>query len=431
MKFISTIIILLLSYSNSAYSEWTDTVNESWNKTKEYSQEGWDKSKEYSQKGWDSTKSAWNSTSEIFSESEETRQKSRSDQEDERFRDMWSDVFGQLNEGLDIIVKTKTAPDSAYFSDDKESLRDDLDLILDKTLVLLEDESINDYRNKIEDLNQLIDESKGNVSTYREEKITAPRSSMVKTTKENYEKKIADEKLNIITYQTEIEKIKTHFKERLQDIGVDLSEEQIDILLARVDADDIIQMSVIFDVLKKITNQLMELTQESGEDLKQAKKYYGMHVVLLELVNHMQQKYIDKVKAVYIPKIDTIIGDTVKTKNDAKQHISEDSDLKRIAGFKNNITALNLTLKTAKLYRKNLKDQQSQVISAQQIVQKDLKLSQNTYDTVEVSSGLLSVLKESKGSFDALMSLQVPKIVQFKNLQMEKKYKELSKLLKT
>ncbi|MDX2505865.1 MAG: hypothetical protein QNL62_15510 [Gammaproteobacteria bacterium] len=65
MKFIPICLILFLSYSNSAYSEWTDSLKE-----------GWDKSKQYSQNGWDSTKNAWDSTSAMFSESEETRQKS-------------------------------------------------------------------------------------------------------------------------------------------------------------------------------------------------------------------------------------------------------------------------------------------------------------------------------------------------------------------
>jgi len=144
----------------------------------------------------------------------------------------------------------------------------------------------------------------------------------------------------------------------------------------------------------------------------------------------MQQKYIDTVHTVYIPKIDKIIANTIDTQNNAKKHIREENDPKRITGFKNNIIALQLTLKTAKLYKTNLNDQILKVLSAQEVVRKDLRLSQNTYDTVEISADLLSVLKTSKNSFDALMSLQVPQIVPFENMQMQKKYQELSKLLK-
>ncbi len=77
---------------------------------------------------------------------------------------------------------------------------------------------------------------------------------------------------------------------RFQLIGLDLDLEQIKVLLSRVDSENIIQMSVVFDVLKQITKQLMELTQSSGEEIKTAKKYYGMHVVLIEMVIHMQDQ---------------------------------------------------------------------------------------------------------------------------------------------
>ncbi len=252
---------------------------------------------------------------------------------------------------------------------------------------------------------------------------------MVKTTKEGFDKKIEDEKLNITEYETEIIKIKVHFKDRLNDIGVALTEQQVDILLSRVDADDIIQMSVVFDVLKKITIQLMELTQASNEEIKQAKKYYGMHVVLLEMVIYMQQKYIDMVETVYIPKIDSIIEKTTAIQKDARQSMQDENSDKRKAIYKNNLAAQELTLKTAELYKQNLKEQQSKVADAQKVVQKDLKLSQNTYDTVEVSADLLAVLKTSKDSFDALMSIQVPQIVPFENIKMQDKYQELSKLI--
>jgi hypothetical protein len=413
------IIFLCLLLSNATYAEWKDSVKE-----------GWDKSKDYGVGAWESTKNIWESTNEFFSESEEKRRNSRKNVEEEHFKAIWGSVFEQLEDGLTVVDQIKKAPDSSFFGEDKKSLKEDLNLILDKTLVLLEDESINDYSNKIEELNQKISEAKNNIAKFREEKITAPRDHMLNTTQDNYNKKIEQERLIISRYKNEIKIIKKHFKERLDDIGIDLSTEQVNILLARVDADDIVQMSFTFNVLKKITNQLMQLTHESSEEIKQAKKYYGMHVVLLELVNYMQQKYIDTVHTVYIPKIDKIIANTIDTQNNAKKHIREENDPKRITGFKNNIIALQLTLKTAKLYKTNLNDQILKVLSAQEVVRKDLRLSQNTYDTVEISADLLSVLKTSKNSFDALMSIQVPQIVPFENMQMQKKYQELSKLLK-
>ncbi len=72
----------------------------------------------------------------------------------------------------------------------------------------------------------------------------------------------------------------------------------------------------------------------------------------------------------------------------------------------------------------------SKVALAQELVQKDLALAQNTYQTVEVSASLLVIIKTSKDSFDALISLQIPQIIPFENLNMQTKYQELSELLK-
>ena len=413
MKFF--IMVLFLFASTYTQAQWSDSLKE-----------GWDKSKEYGAEAWTATRELWNSTNQMFNLSEEDRKKLRQDDEDERFREMWADLFSEMQDGVGLVDNIKKAPQSAFFSADKKSLKDDLDVILDKMIVLLEDENINDYRHKIAEIEQYIAASKANIAHYRELKITAPRTHMVKTTKDAYDQKIAQEQHNIKLYGQESQRIKTYLRERLDDMGIHLTQEQVDILLSRVDGDDIIQMSVVFDVLKKITQRLMQLTQESGEDIHQAKKYYGMHVVLLEMVNYMQQKYIEQVDNIYIPKINTIIDKTLLTQKTAREHLKADNNLKRRATYINNIEAQNLTLKAARLYKDNLRQQKQKVLSAQGVIQKDLNLAQNTYDTVELSADLLSVLKTSQDSFDVLMSLQVPEIVPFENLQMKTKFQELS-----
>ncbi len=404
-------------------TEWSDSI-----------QQGWDKSKQYGAKAWqatkDTTRELWNSTNQMFTLSEQERQQARQDEEDERFRQMWSQLFSEMQEGVQLVDKIKQAPQSRFFGEDKQSLQEDLDKILDKMVVLLEDENINDYRHKIAEIDDYIATSKANIAYYREQRITAPRTHMVKTTKEAFDKKIAQEQENIKLYRQESRRIKVYLRERLQDIGINLSQEQVEVLLSRVDGDDIIQMSVVFDVLKKITQRLMQLTRESGEDIQQARKYYGMHVVLLEMVNYMQDKYIEQVDKIYIPKIDAIINKTLATRNIAQIHLKEETSPGRRTIYQKNIQAQTLTLKAARLYKHNLEEQKAKVRKAQNVIKKDLQLAQNTYDTVELSADLLSVLKTSQASFDVLMNLQVPEIVPFENLQMKNKFQELSETLR-
>ncbi len=400
-------------------SEWSDSIQQGWDKSKEYSAEAWQATK-------DTTRELWNSTNQMFTLSEEERKQARQDEEDQRFRQMWSQLFSEMQDGVQLVDKIKQAPQSRFFGEDKQSLQEDLDKILDNMEVLLEDENINDYRHKIAEIDDYIATSKANIARYREQRITAPRTHMVKTTKAAYDKKIAQEQENIKLYRQESQRIKTYLRERLQDMGIDLSQEQVEVLLSRVDGDDIIQMSVVFDVLKKITQRLMQLTRESGEDIQQARKYYGMHVVLLEMVNYMQDKYIEQVDKIYIPNIDVIINKTLATRNTAQNRLKEENSPGRRTVYQKNIQAQTLTLKAARLYKNNLEEQKTKVRKAQKMIKKDLQLAQNTYDTVELSADLLSVLKTSQASFDVLMNLQVPEIVPFENLQMKTKFQELS-----
>ena len=97
--------------------------------------------------------------------------------------------------------------------------------------------------------------------------------------------------------------------------------------------------------------------------------------------------------------------------------------------YRKNIDAQNLTMKVANLYMSNLDQQRDKVSSAKEKASADYELANNTYDTVEVSANLMSLLKTSQDSFDALMKIQVPEIVPFENIEMQRKYEELSNMI--
>ena len=200
-------------------------------------------------------------------------------------------------------------------------------------------------------------------------------------------------------------------------------------LLTRVDADDIIGMTVIFDTVKALTLRLMNLTEESGEDLLFAKKYYSMHVVLLELIIHMQNGYMGHIDDKYLPKLQTITKQTLKIRNQARTELKREKSAQRRKIYKSNVAAHQLTLQTAKLYGKALKSQKGKVKKAQKKSKRDLALANNTLATVMVSADLLGMLKTSQQTFNALINLQVPELVPFKNLKMQKKFEELSGMI--
>ncbi len=344
----------------------------------------------------------------------------------EHFDAIWEDVIAKLDKGLTLSRQIDQAPDSSYFSADKKSLRKELNSVMDDIIALVLDNQTINYRKSIREANEEIDRLKKDILEYREKKISAPLESTLGTTKTGYDEKIAGAKEQIAALESSVVRNRELMSRNFRELGIDLSAQQIDTLLSRVDGDDIISMTLMMDVLKQITVQLMGIMKESGEELAQARKYYGMHMVLLDLVVYVQQSLIDKIELGYIPRIDRILADTQNMLDATSRSISNEEDLSRRSVYYKNYEAQKLTYKVATLYKKDLLAELDQIKKAREVSQKNLDLSKNTYKTVSLSSDLIRVISTSQKMIGEVMKLQVPEIVPFENIQMRDKFEELT-----
>jgi hypothetical protein len=344
----------------------------------------------------------------------------------QRLGEAWHNVVDELQEGTHYIDELKRAPDSAWIGKDKEDIQEDLNALFDQVVKGLVGSDMMAYKEQMADLRKKIDANKEKILTYREERIAAPQKSTLYTTKSEYDEKIRDLKDENAILENRMRIIKENLRQSFADIGVNLSMAQLDVLLTRVDGDDIVQISLMMDTLKYITQQILQLMQESNEELKQAKKYYGMHQVLLELVVYIQQKYIDKCNNEYIPKISKIIADSKSMITQTQRLKAQEEDPKRASVYAHNIQAQEWTLKVAKRYREDLIRSRDKMIEAQKVALANLRVSKNTYETVSLSADLYDLISESQEMFVEISKIQVPDIIPFENVQLKQKYRELT-----
>ncbi len=349
---------------------------------------------------------------------------------EQRMNKIWDNVYDELEEGAVYVDKLNNAPDSAWLEEDKEDVQEDINKLFEMIVNGLIEDDLLIYKTKMEKLKKEISENKSDILKYREKRVGAPKASTLYTTKSDFDIKITETKNENTILENEIRIIKDNLKNDFKEIGVNLSSEQIDVLLTRVDGDDIIQISLVMETLKHITNQIMLLMKESKEELTQAKKYYGMHQVLLELVVYIQQKYIDKSNKVYIPKIDKMIIDSAEMIANTSRLRDMEEDTRRRSIYSNNMDAQKLTNKAAKRYKYDLITSKNNMIEAQKISKSNLALSKNTYATVLLSADLFDLISESQSMFEEVSKIQVPNLVPFENIQMEQKYKELTEKLR-
>ncbi len=420
--------VLLMTSSllsaQASHADWQDTLNNAWQSTKEVGGSAYDKSKEYTNDALDKSKNYYDGlTTEPASAS--VTSDLIQQQKKEHIQVIWKDILNNLDQALDINTQIDQAPESRFFGADKKSLGEDQVDVFAVIEGLLSNPDISKNRENIEALKEKISDKKDSISRYLEKRVVADNDERA-----DYDQKIEKLRGDIDELSRRIDNQKDILKKRFNASGLLLSDAQVDVLLSRVDADDIIKMSLVYDVLKDITVQLMGLTKETHENIDQARKYYGMHVVLLKLVINMQDNYVKKLDEDYLPKIEMISMETRRINEESTHLLATETQRNRKALLHKNLKAQQLTLKVAKLYAEQLNQQKAKVITARRLILNDYKVAKNTYDTVKISADLIQLMKTNRASFNALMNIQIPEIAPFENLAMQRKFEELSLMIK-
>ncbi|MCK5809612.1 MAG: hypothetical protein KAH00_00910 [Cocleimonas sp.] len=413
----------LLSVQTS-HADWQNTFDNAWQNTKEIGGNAYEKSKAYTSDALDKSKTYYDGlTTEPTSSSVTSGLIEQ--QKKEHIQVVWKDILNNLNQALEINSQIDQAPESRFFGADKQSLSEDQMDVFVVIEGLLSSPEISKNRENIEALKAKISHKKNTISRHMEKRIVADNDERA-----DYDQKITKLNGDIDELSRRIDNQKDILKKRFNASGLLLSDAQVDVLLSRVDADDIIKMSLVYDVLKEITEQLMGLTKETHENIDQARKYYGMHVVLLKLVINMQDNYVKKLDEDYLPKIEMISMETRRINEESTRLLATETQRNRKALLHKNLKAQQLTLKVARLYAEQLNQQKEKVAKARRLILNDYKVAKNTYDTVKISADLIQLMKTNRASFSALMNIQIPEIVPFENLAMQRKFEELSSMIK-
>ncbi len=81
-------------------------------------------------------------------------------------------------------------------------------------------------------------------------------------------------------------------------------------------------------------------------------------------------------------------------------------------------------------YRGYLMKQREQLAQARQKAVKDLKIADNTYETVEASFQLRNLMKDAATSFEAIQKLEAPGFDQiFENQELRREFENLTRQL--
>ena len=306
--------------------------------------------------------------------------------------------------------------------------------MLDAALAIVTDVPVVDVQKKVESLRKNIRDLEDQNAKLKEKQLDAPKDAtlpgILSDTVASLETAVAENNKRIDANRLAIAAAKTEITAALKAQGVDLQTEQVDLLLDSVLSGDLVRLVAVFNAAKLIDSQLAKLIATTGDNMNSARKYFAMHAALFAMLVQAQDATIAKIDTQYMPKLDAIIGDIQAAKGKTTELLRADNRPDQKRALDANKDSQKLADDAAKAYKRYLAQQREQIAKARIKATHDLKIADNTYETVEASVQLRNLMKESSSTFEAVQRLEAPSFEQiFKNDELRREFENLTRKL--
>ena len=324
----------------------------------------------------------------------------------------WWDVLG--------VKETKISNDEA------------IEDLLRAATMILAGEGAGDLRAEAKAIQKAIRDESFEQDEMRRKRDTAPaRESISKaedlliTSREEYDAMILESQTKQADLRAALVGIEEQFVQALARTGLKIEDRAARSLLGTLAGERFSDLAITIANVRLVTEQLHRLADESGESPELTRKYYGLYVLLVRLVDVAQDDYVKWVREVAIPKLDTILSDAEMQRDEALAGKSSDPD--RAEAFQRNVDQLELTQTAAVRYIDYLKVQADGVERGNIEVEKDLRLAANTWRTVDLSFETADLIRRGSEAFGALMTLELPPLRGFEGVELRERFQSLER----
>ncbi len=343
-------------------------------------------------------------------------------------------VLPTLESTVELVDRHDELPTKTInpFDHDQASNQSSIDGLLDEAIEALEVAKVTEHRNRIRELQLEVRLSNRRIADYKRKKLgAAPKSELTRfqrvtlvKSREDYADLIKEETVANKGRARELVSVKAEFAKELRNIGLDIDDAGVDALLGAVSGDEFVAMLTVFRNIKSITEQLQTLTDESGESMDVAKRYYGMYVVLVQTMDRLQTTFVNEIETVHIPKL-------YEYSAKAQANIEEAEELIESGGgdaevLRGNIESNRMTQTAAEIYVDYLRESARVVSRENGQTKKNLATAQNTYKTVRLSGEVATLMRTGRQNFESLMQLELPKIRDFGNEAVKKEFSRMT-----
>ncbi|HEX5666157.1 MAG TPA: hypothetical protein VFX71_04935, partial [Hyphomicrobium sp.] len=347
------------------------------------------------------------------------------------------DVLGETAEKRADIKKLPAESDFVVpplWTETREDREGRVKALLDSALGIVTDVPVVEVQQRIERHRRTILELEDRIADMKQKQLMAPKDAalpgVLTDTVGSLDSGIQDLRTRIDKNRAEIATAKAEVSTALRSSGVDLSPEQLDLLLDGVLSGDLVRLVSTFEAAKLIDAQLARLVEAAGDNAATARKYFAMHAALFAMLVHAQDMAIAKIDKQYLPRLDAVMKDIQNAKSRTADLLRADNRPDQTRMLEANRDSQKVAEDAAKAYRRYLQQQREQIAKARQKAAHDLKIADNTFETVQASFELNNLMRDGSASFEALQKLEAPTFEQiFRNEELRREFEALTRKL--
>jgi len=345
----------------------------------------------------------------------------------------WGSLTETLSDALSLRDKQETLPASSWFGADRTSNARKIDELLDRALEILAQGRAGDLRRQALELRTEIPKLRLEADGLRNQRISAPESSRLPwvKTRAKIDERLSELDEGIANRERALSAVNAQLAEALRELGLQLDDRQIDILLSSVTGDDLLQNAVVFSNVRAMVEKLAELSREDRDNLEINRRYSGLYLVLNDLLIHTQEELVRKIDGEYKPRLGEIGREAEALRREALARGSQagysDSQKK---SFALNAESNAMTLRVAELYTQLLDSQHRGILDNLADLRRSRDLAENTYRTVRSSGDLRNLIRSGLELFDSIHTLSMPEILPFENEAIRREFEEINKRLR-
>ncbi|HWJ20295.1 MAG TPA: hypothetical protein VNR65_16390 [Geobacterales bacterium] len=306
--------------------------------------------------------------------------------------------------------------------------------LLDGALSVVTDAPILKLQEDIHKQQDKIAANRDRIATLREKRLGVPQPGLLPSifteTTESIDKTIAALEEDIKRQEAGIVRIKQEIGTALAAAGVTLSQDQLDLLLDGVLGGDLLKLMAAFEVAKIADERLATLVQQSDEDLKSARRYFAMHAALFAMLVQAQDMLIERIDKTYLARLREITSSIDQTGAKTRELLRSAGREDQRKALDANLKAQDVSRRVSVFYRDYLQAQRRLLAQARDRSVFDLRVADNTYETVEESFQLKALMDEARASFESVQKLDHPGFEQiFRNENLRREFENLTQKL--